>query len=48
MIKTLNINRTHQLDYLNILLMVISFVVAYITPWQLLLGAYAILAQHII
>lgn len=43
MIKALNINRTHQLDYLNILLMIVSFIVAYITPWQLLLSAYAIL-----
>ena len=40
---SLKINQTNQLDYLNIILMIISFIIAYITPWQLLLSAYAIL-----
>lgn len=38
-----HIQQIHKLDYLNILLMIISFVIAYISPWPLLLGAYALL-----
>ena len=41
--NSLNLQQIHKLDYLNILLMLISFVIAYISPWPLLLGAYAIL-----
>ncbi len=39
----MQLKQIHKLDYLNILLMLISFVIAYISPWPLLLGAYAIL-----
>lgn len=43
MTKPLSLHKIYQLDYLNILLMIISLLIATISPWQLLLGAYALL-----